>query len=163
MHDKAVQAHSQHSDLHMPVLSDSQADDEFAIFAGQTRLVSPEQPFTSPTPAPRQSHSKLIHRGQIETFPLPASPLDHRLLPHELLSCKPSVSTDSYLDTYQATFADLSGGWNGFFHEVPQSSYGFASTSSPHHMQPSGEGSMLDDRWTSFMHNYNIMAVPSPR
>jgi hypothetical protein len=161
MHDKAVQAHSQHSDLHMPVLSDSQADDELSIFGGQTRLVIPEQPFTSPVPAPRQSHPKPIYRG-LETFPLPTGSLDHRLLPHEPLLSKPLAPPDGYLDpTYQATFADLSGGWHSFFHEVPQSSYGFASAPSPHPMQPSGDGSMLDDRWASFMHNFNILGEPS--
>ena len=84
------------------------------------------------------------------------------------------------------TFADLSGGWNGLFHEVsgPQhSAYSYLSghgstshqhsgtgpgwraqgTSSnhPHSYTPLGSDTlMLDDRWASFM-NYGVLEEPT--
>jgi len=145
------------------MLSDSQPDDELSIFAGRTRLVSSEQSFASPVPAPRQPPSKPTHTsGQPGTYPH-QGPLDHRLLPHEPLPSMHVVLPDSYLDNYHATFADLSGGWDGLFHEVPQPSYGYTTNPTPHAVRPSGEGAMLDDRWTSFMHNYNILTEPPQR
>jgi hypothetical protein len=156
-------AQSQHSGLQEPLLLDSQPDDELLFFAGPARLVSREQPFTSPTLVPLQPQSKLAHSGQFGMYPQPSGSLDHHLLPHEPLASKPLSLPDNYLDNFPATFADLSGGWDGLFHEVSQSSYGFPSTSTSHTMQPSGEGAMLDDRWAAFMHNYSILTDPSQR
>lgn len=158
MLDKALQAHSQH---HEPMLSDPQTDDEFSILASQTRLGSPEQPSTSEVPAHLPAQSNSIHNGQFDIYPHLDRPLDHPLLPHEPLVGKPMALPDNYLDSHQATFADLSGGWDGLFHEVPQPSYTSAPTSTSHTMQLSGDGAMLDDRWASFMHNYSILTDPS--
>jgi hypothetical protein len=160
---KATQANSQHPGLHPAVFSDSQPDDELSIFAGQTRLVSPEQPFISPTPTPRPSASKLTHSGQLGIYSQQLGSLEHSLLPHEPLPNKQVFLPDSYLDNFPATFSDLSGGWDGLFHEVPQPSYASASSSTSYTMHSSGEGAMLDDRWASFMHNYNILPEPSQR
>jgi hypothetical protein len=160
MLEKASQAHSQHSGLPQLMFSDSGIDDELSAFV-KTGLIHPEQPFTSPVLAPLRSQAKLTHSGQFGIYPQLSGSLDHPLVPHEPLASKPVVLPDSYLDNYQATFADLSGGWDGLFHEVPQPSYTFTTTS--HTMQPSGEGTMLDDRWGSFMHNYSILMEPSLR
>ena len=162
MLDAALKAHSQQSGLYEPMLSDSQTDDEFSIFASQTALIKPDRPFTSPAPVYLQPHSKPVDSRQFDVYPPLPGPLDHPLLPHEPLTSKPVVLPTDYLDHYQAqaTFADLSGGWDGLFREVPQL---FMSNSTSHTMQPSGEGSMLDDRWASFMHNYSIVTEPSHR
>jgi hypothetical protein len=159
---KALQAHSQLSESHEV---DSQPDDELSLFAGQTRLVSPEQPFTSPapTPKPRQPQSKPTLGGQHGIYSPQLGSSDHHLLPHEPLPNKQVFLPDNYLDNFQATFSDLSGGWDGLFHEVPQPSYAFAPNSVSHTAHPSGEGAMLGDRWSSFMHNYNILTETSHR
>ena len=60
------------------------------------------------------------------------------------------------------TIAQLSGGWDGLFHEVPGPSYGLPTqgggvyTGGPNQGQPIGDGAMLDDRWASFM-NYGFI------
>ena len=158
---KALEAHSQHSESHE---GDSQPDDELSLFAGQTRLISPEQPFTSPapTPKPRQSQAKPNHGGPLGVYAQHSSSLGHQLVPHEPLPNKRVFFPDNYPENFQATFSDLSGGWDGLFHEIPQPSYAFGSSTHSHSPRPSGEGAMLDDRWSSFMHNYNILEE-SPR
>ncbi|KAF8237437.1 hypothetical protein L208DRAFT_1247461 [Tricholoma matsutake] len=160
---KALQAHSQHSNPHDTILSDSHPDDELSIFAGRTRLVSPEQPFTSPATTPRPSQSRLTHNEPLGVYSQQLGSLDHQLLPRESLPNKQVFLPDNYIDNYQATFSDLSGGWDGLFHEVPQPSYAVASSSTSHTIHPSGDGAMVDDRWASFMHNYNILTQPSQR
>lgn len=71
----------------------------------------------------------------------------------------------SYTSDGRATFADLSQGWDGLFHETPSLAPGMS------YLQPApsypvnngyGEGAMLDDRWSSFMHNYSILNDPRP-
>jgi hypothetical protein len=128
MLNKAMQAHSESHEV------DSQPDDEFSLFAGQTRLMSLDQPFTSPapTPKPRQSQAKPAHCGPLEAYPRYS---DHQLLPHEPLPNKQAFLPDNYLDDL-ATFSDLSEGWDGLFHEVPQPSYAFASSSHSHPHEP---------------------------
>ncbi|KAF8653676.1 hypothetical protein AX16_003827 [Volvariella volvacea WC 439] len=69
------------------------------------------------------------------------------------------------------TFADLSGGWDGLFREVPAPTFGMqaapASSGRQEHLNPLyqqhpvGEGGMIDDRWSSFMHNYGIVSADS--
>jgi hypothetical protein len=161
MLDKALQAHSQHPGLQEPLLS----DEELSFFSSQTPVVS--QPFTSPTPAPLQLQSQPTYSGQFKIHDPPPvmDSLVPPLLPHDPIASKPLSLPDNYnhLDTFQATFAELSGGWDGLFHEVPQPSYGYTSTSMSHVMQPFGETAMLDDRWASFMHNYNILNDTSER
>lgn len=159
---KALQAHSQHNGLPEPMLSDpaSEVEDEVSIYLGQPRVVGPERPPAIVTPTPPLLQTvPTPHRGHHEIYSQPSSLQDHSLLSHEPLTSKPATLPDNDLDHFRATFADLSGGWDGLFHEVPQPSYGFASTATSH-MQPSGEGTMLDDRWASFMHNYNILTDP---
>ncbi|KAJ7594047.1 hypothetical protein C8J56DRAFT_426624 [Mycena floridula] len=57
----------------------------------------------------------------------------------------------------QTTFADLSQGWPGMFHETPViPAHGVQFDAAFVSGNYSGDSAMLDDRWSSFMHNYNL-------
>lgn len=162
---KAMLANSPRAGSHDAALPDLLSDDELAIFAGQTRLVSPEKPFPSLDATPRSLSLKLGIPGQLGDYCQlgSSSAMHHPLLPGEPLSNKPGFLPDNYLDNAQATFSDLSGGWDGLFHEIPQPLYTLSPTrsSSSDAVHSSGEDTMLDDRWASFVHNYSILSEPS--
>jgi hypothetical protein len=156
MLEKAFRAREHFQARHEPVLSETQPDDELSIFGGKTRLVNPQQRPASPTIAPLTSQPKPVglttNQGAFDQYFR-----EHHQQP--ALPESAGSHSGNYLDNLQATFADLSGGWDGLFHEVPGPSYGLATNSNPTYPpQQSGDGVMLDDRWSSFMHNYSILA-----
>lgn len=156
MLQKAFRAREHFHERREPVPSDAQHDDELSIFGGKTRLVGPHESSASPTIAPAKSQSQPVHPTRNQ----PA--LNQRQFTGPQQAMVPEIHTsypNNYLDSLQATFADLSGGWDGLFHEVPGPSYGLATNSNTtYHAQQSGDGVMVDDRWSSFMHNYSILA-----
>jgi hypothetical protein len=160
-----MQANLQHSGSLGTVLSYPPPDDDVAVFANHSRLLDPKQPLISPVSTPRPSASKLNHSGQVGVHTRPSDSLEHPLLPHQPPLNKQAFlpGPDNYLDNFQPTFSDLSGGWDGLFHEVPQPSFNFGSNSTSYPMHLSGEGAMLDDRWASFVHNYSAITEPSQR
>ncbi|KAF9467158.1 hypothetical protein BDZ94DRAFT_1305645 [Collybia nuda] len=157
MLQKAFRAREHFHERREPIPSETQHDDELSIFGGKTRLVNPQQFPVSPFMAPGvpQLKSALPARNQ--------TAFAHEQFPGHLQQITASEnharSSSNYLDNLQATFADLSGGWDGLFHEVPGPSYGLSTNTNPTYpVQQSGNGIMLDDRWSSFMHNYSILA-----
>lgn len=150
MLQKAFQAREHYRERHEVVLAEAQPDEELAIFGGQTRLISPEKVFGSSAPSTPPLQLKPNFNEH--------TPLDSQLVKNSDEAQRMNVP-DGYLDNLQATFADLTGGWDGLFHEVPQPCHGNFGVQYPAH--ESGEGAMLDDRWSSFMHNYSILAQPT--
>ncbi|KIY70219.1 hypothetical protein CYLTODRAFT_371322 [Cylindrobasidium torrendii FP15055 ss-10] len=88
-----------------------------------------------------------------------------------------------YPHNQYTTFADLTQGWDGLFHETsvgPGMGLGFGGGGGrigPGHGMGDGTGiggglrvgtginadEMMDDRWVNFMNNYGIMSEPGPR
>ncbi|KAF8077998.1 hypothetical protein FPV67DRAFT_26495 [Lyophyllum atratum] len=155
MLQKASQAREHYRQRRAPVVTETQPDDELAIFGGRTRLVS-----TLPSLALPSSKAKSNART-IQQPLRPACPTEQQFSLDGVLH-QNSPLADRHLGNLQATFADLSGGWDGLFHEVPQPSHGFpGNPGSPYPAAGLGEGVMLDDRWSSFMHHYSILAEPT--
>jgi len=136
MLQKALRARELYRQRKEPVVLEAQLDDELFIFGGRTRLVSP------PSPTPPDSPQSTTYKPLDPTRSYSAGSSSAL---NEPLTQPPETCLHS-----QATFADLSGGWNGLFHEVPQPS---GVTCSSYN---ASNASMLDDRWSCFMHNYNI-------
>ncbi|RDB23841.1 putative transcriptional regulatory protein C1F7.11c [Hypsizygus marmoreus] len=163
MLQKAYEARERYNQRREPVLHETQAEDELSIFSGRTRLVNPEQSLASPVigPSVLKPHSGSSNRTYVEPTAFhPPPPRPSMLSPHSLeqtLLHGETLLPEGSLDNLQATFADLSGGWEGLFYEIPQPPGNSSS------IQGSGEGAMLDDRWTSFMHNYSILTEPTPQ
>ncbi|KAF5384413.1 hypothetical protein D9615_003300 [Tricholomella constricta] len=150
---KASLARDHYNQRRAPVVTETQPDDELSIFGGRTRLV-PSVRLLSPEPMSNRRHSS-------PQTPHPKGPTG-QLSALDGAANQSSTPPDRYLDNLHATFADLSGGWDGLFHEVPQPSHGLPGTSrSPYPPPESGEGAMLEDRWSSFMHNYSILTEPT--
>ncbi|KAG6906781.1 hypothetical protein DXG01_012146 [Tephrocybe rancida] len=162
MLDKASQARERYTQRQNPATSETRPDDELLIFGGQTRLVS-SQPIAIALPPPIDA----TPRARLSDLRTPQSK-SHASQTPQLLVERPAGSSHDHNPYVQhqpdlrATFADLSGGWNGLFHEVPQPSHSVAQegVGSPYPALESGDGAMLDDRWSSFMHNYNIIQEP---
>ena len=169
MLQKAFQARSRHCKMQQPVITEPHTEDELSIFGGRTRLVKREESFASPALAPSSSSSSSQSRSTCQTpnehpsfYPQPQGSLQDHSRPQEPRPGKQVVLPDNYLANRQATFADLTGGWDGLFHEVPQSTFGSApSFAGSYSAQLASESAMLDDHWISFMHNYSILEDPS--
>lgn len=148
MLQKAYEARERYLSRREPTYNDGQPDDELSIFGGQTRLVNPKESTIAQPPR----HAAADHR------PSKVAPEGIVLSP---VYPDPRVDTPQQYDYNHTTFADLSGGWDGLFHEVPRPAYETRSNSGPRQsVNPiaSGEGAMLDDKWSSFMHNYGILS-----
>lgn len=158
MLQKAFRAREHFHERREPVPSDAQHDDELSIFGGKTRLVGRHGSSASLTIAPATPQSQPIHPTRNQTT------LNQRQFTGPQQAMVPETHAtypSNYLDNLRATFADLSGGWDGLFHEVPGPSSGFATNSNPAYpAQQTGDAVMLDDRWSSFMHSYSILAEP---
>ncbi|KAG6816394.1 hypothetical protein H0H87_006306 [Tephrocybe sp. NHM501043] len=169
MLQKASQAREQSQRRQAPIVPEARPDDELSIFGGRTRLVSSHlESATQPLPRP------IDATPTIESSRSSASQTRNQAgLPSSTSSPSPSFNiapqrnhhnshTQQQFDqrNHPTTFADLSGGWDGLFHEVPQPSRA-RSTGSPYPALESGDVTMLDDRWASFMHTYNILDEPS--
>jgi hypothetical protein len=61
---------------------------------------------------------------------------------------------------------DIPSNWEGLYREIPESSYygvGMAySNPTVGPTNPPGEGVMLEDRWSSFMHHYAVIRDVQP-
>lgn len=132
-----------------------------------------------PIPSPRREHqphpkSEMVQlsQPQFQPFQQPSSQIPEQLLPPQQVertgagysNASLNVQHNQLFDDYgvpMKTFADLSGGWGGMFHEVT-GSYGqqMPSLTPQSYQTPIGEGGMLDDRWSSFMHHYGVVSQP---
>lgn len=190
MLQKALQAQERYQGHTEAVPLDEAQAEELSIFGGQTRLFnpSPEQTFSpalipsrplrqTTIPAPvypgpsNTFHSAPIHAHCQPTYTQPRP--SQSMVPQQIskegriysnsdgrVAPPPPPPVSHGPDTQMTTFADLSGGWDGMFYEVPAPSYGVQDglgVAQPH-QQPVGEGAMVDDRWLSFMHNYGILS-----
>lgn len=149
---KAYQARGSYQAHLAPVLTEAQPDDELSIFGGRTRLIVPNRSTGHESAGPMLSHTADVEDTDSgDPLHRPASvPVHHA--PHPIVNLPENL---------QRTFADLSGGWNGLFHEIPRPSHGLPlhpTGNQPVH--PTGSGAMLDDKWSSFMHNYGILEDP---
>ncbi|GLB35003.1 putative fungal specific transcription factor [Lyophyllum shimeji] len=153
MLQKAHKARENYRQRRSPLVEEIRPDDELSIFGGKTRLVSPPPPLALPS-----SSKPKPHTHSSEQTPHHPCSMEQRSLRDRILHQDGELS-DCYLENFHATFADLSGGWDGLFHEVPQASQALAANvGSPYSVPGSVEGPMLDDRWSAFMHNYNILS-----
>lgn len=59
-----------------------------------------------------------------------------------------------------ATFAALSQGWEGLFHETPMAPIYTANGGTGLNYHGHVSAAMLDDRWSSFMHDYGVLNAP---
>lgn len=156
MLQKASQAREHYKQRRAPVVAETRPDDELSIFGGKMRLVSPPPSLALPSTSKPKPSTRSVRRTL-----RPAYPIQQPLLLDEILHQNNSLP-DNYLDNLHVTFADLSAGWGGLFHEVPQASHGLpGNPGSPYSTAESVEGTMLDDRWSSFMHNYSILTEPT--
>ncbi|KNZ81115.1 hypothetical protein J132_03107 [Termitomyces sp. J132] len=147
MLEKAFHAKERYRQRQPPVVHETRPDDELSIFGGRTRLV-----------ASQSTTSTLSNSGldvNLFTSSSADEALDSQVQDHTRYRSDPRNEN--------VTFADLSGGWDGLFHGAPQpnSRHLPGNSSSPYPILESGDGTMLDDRWSSFMHNYNILREPT--
>jgi hypothetical protein len=164
MREKALQPHQSNPENARPGYPHVESYDELAIFGGRTGLVLPKRPFNTITPAATPSGIRL-----------PSIPNLIHPSPAEVIS--PSIPHPSYRDPQpQSAYvvndttsrsAGLPSNWEGLHREIPESSYyGPGTTYSDPRAGPAnlpGEGVMLEDRWSSFMHHYAMMGDVQPR
>ncbi|KAK0205495.1 hypothetical protein DFS33DRAFT_1328864 [Desarmillaria ectypa] len=152
---------------------DSSAEDDISIFAGRPTVLHPTEPnelyaITNPQglsappkrfhsdPPYLPSHAQRPIQTTVNLPPLVAPVSESGHLP-------PSLQTLLHHPEHQMTFADLSAGWDGLFHETPCPQALLYNTSSPQADYPPlnmSEPAMLDDRWSHFMHKYGILDDP---
>ncbi|KAG6808486.1 hypothetical protein H0H92_003983 [Tricholoma furcatifolium] len=160
MLDKAFQVREDYHQRRKPVVPETQID-ELSIFGGQTRLVNTQAERSAAPPhdssSPPHVFRRKTHAGQScpsSSIPIPP--------PRKPEGFGHDPRQRSYFETgakHRATFADISGGWGGLFREASQPPEGIPSSSrSVYPALESGNAAMLDDRWLSFMHNYNILS-----
>ncbi|KAG5639732.1 hypothetical protein H0H81_000012 [Sphagnurus paluster] len=150
MLQKAFKAREHYSQQRTLVVTQKQPDDELSIFGGQARLVSETLPTSSASvPSSKQSGQRELRSADL-VDQLPA--LDGLFNHSDALQFP-----DYFADNAQATFADLSGGWDGMFHEVPQPAASLPGGSNALCLLSDSGDAMLDDRWSFFMHNYSIL------
>ncbi|PPQ92520.1 hypothetical protein CVT25_010353 [Psilocybe cyanescens] len=151
----------------------------------QEQSMSPTMPVAQPLASKPISIAPLTYSANSRpNSSLPPMPSRHASSSRQVPTQRMPPTVPSMGSPQYQTFADLSGGWNGMFHEVP--SYGLhrsyantASTPGGHdqHMEtlpgintssqsyrargsnPSDEV-MLDDRWASFM-DYDVLREPT--
>lgn len=166
MLQKAVQAHEQYRGRgRAPMSSEADTSDDLSFFGGRARVVKPDDtptPSMTPPPPPPlpppQRQEYQPPQQHYSTSRLPEQPYQFPFLYEDNTSHQRNNDSDGQ---YQ-TIAQLSGGWDGLFHEVPGPSYGLPTqgggvyTGGPNQGQPIGDGAMLDDRWASFM-NYGFI------
>ncbi len=152
---------------------DSSAEDDISIFAGRPTVLHPTEPdelytITNPQglsvppkrfhsdPPYLPSHAQRPIQTTVNLPPLVAPISESGRLP-------PSLQTLLHHPEHQTTFADLSAGWDGLFHEMPAPQALLYTTSSSQADYPPlsmSEPAMLDDRWSYFMHSYGILDDP---
>ncbi|KAG7445199.1 uncharacterized protein BT62DRAFT_933002 [Guyanagaster necrorhizus] len=148
--------------------SDSSAEDDISIFAGRPTVIQPTE--TDPqglSVPPKRSHSDPPYLPSHTQRPLHTTVnLPPLITPmSESGHLPPSLQTLLHHPEHPTTFADLSAGWDGLFHEMPgpQALLYNTSTSTSQTDYPTlnmNEPAMLDDRWSYFMHNYGILDDP---
>ncbi|KAK0484537.1 hypothetical protein IW261DRAFT_1457256 [Armillaria novae-zelandiae] len=149
---------------------DSNAEDDISIFAGRPTVLHPTEPdelytITNPQglsvppkrfhsdPPYLPSHAQRPIQTTVNLPPLVAPVSETGHLP-------PSLQTLLHHPEHQTTFADLSAGWDGLFHEMPGPQALLYNTSASQTDYPPlsvNEPAMLDDRWSYFMHSYGIL------
>lgn len=161
MHEKAMQARQ--TTLVKQGYPRVEPYDELAIFGGRTGLVLPKRTPSSTSAASSSSVlqmpsippvPKLVHRSSSDaatptgiTFPGIAQPQQMYFIEDEDYSASAGLPTN----------------WEGLYREVPDVSYSYGPTASTYTnavvgpANPPGEGVMLEDRWSSFMHQYAMI------
>lgn len=149
---KALQAKEAY-DRHGQQIDWATIDDELSIFGGLTRLINPRRspdsdniPTNNPPiylPASFQIPEIRQQRSAIQTS-----------FPHQ---SRESGSSSHYsTQGCDTAVGDPRASW-----DVPAPSYGFATgysdSGSTYSVNRAEESAMLDDRWSSFVHNYGIM------
>ena len=142
MLQKASQARALYSQSREPVFPVTRADDEFSFVAGRTKLVNNLDDSSNPHP----SHSSSSQGTATSTSNYGSS--------SALYYNATGPLSGSYLNSIPATLADIGGGWDGLFYELPQPSYqrlvGKGGKS---------ERTWVDDSTTPFM-NYGVLMQP---
>lgn len=158
---KAYQAHDAYLSRRQPVVSETDTDDELSMFRGCAKLIpqpkspSPEIRETPPVNPPQSHHleSVALPSKLVAVEPSPVHPAHLKRDPpdpwlHETAGCE------------GASFAEPTQGWGILFREAP-GSYG-PDSSGQYYAQAMDvqQDVTLDDRWASFMHNYDILDQP---
>lgn len=154
MQEKALQ--SRRSNFENAKLSYQQVEpyDELAIFGGRTGLVMPKRSLNvigsgaTSSSIRLPSIPNLLHPSPTEVLP-PSVP--HHAYRSETQPQSVHVVNDTTLPPMN---------WEGLYREIPESTYygpGTAySNAAASPVNPPGEGVMLEDRWSSFMHQYAL-------
>lgn len=107
--------------------------------------------------APAERFAPQPNRHRFHNYAPPPPPMPTQ----STLRVPPPSSIPSLQSSaaHLTTFADLSHGWDGMFHETPAPQAQYTAGLSPH-VVPSMGGQMLDDRWLYFMNHYDILSDP---
>jgi hypothetical protein len=152
---KAYHARQMH--LGNTVVPVAAPDDEISIFGGRPAAVvhspssnvsSPERNNSPPEVQPAPSRQATL-RAPVARAPA--------ALPEMTIPEPPLAAFDGG-QWAEARLAQR--GWEGLFREGPGPGYGMQNE---YPMDMTTDGGAMDDRWSSFMHNYNILEVDEPQ
>ncbi|KAJ7075114.1 hypothetical protein B0H15DRAFT_934829 [Mycena belliarum] len=145
---KAYHARQLHAGEPVPVAS---PDDEISIFGGRAGAVVHSSPASSsPSPKRKESPSVPSHSRQATVTQATMRP------PRASAPAAPMTIPEPPLSAFgPRNGADPQQSWEGLFREAPGSSYGMQENPI--------DGGAMDDRWSSFMHSYDILQVDEPQ
>lgn len=163
MHRKALLARQQVVEDPKTGFPTVEPYDELAMFGGRTGLVLPKRPLAS---------NKVPFMNSTRDFQITSIPSSSQSRSAAVMAPQ-AVSNDPYQSHFQihpSIFGDelpphgsnLPTDWEGLYREIPEPSYSFGSGTGYSDTMvglanPPGEGVMLEDRWTSFMHQYGMI------
>lgn len=153
----------------------NKTDDELSLFAGRTRVINQKMPL-HPSPRSTSGISRSATLASNATSLRSSAHHPRRSQFQPLAAAGPSSSSSCLQGSgpqihdaqsgYEArnsinkptTIADLSGGWDGLFCEVPDPSHAMPVQTNIAAL-PQG----MNDKWSSFMHNYEILGDPNTK
>lgn len=156
MRQKVLQARHMNLDEFRPGYPHVEPYDELAMFGGRTGLVLPKRA----SPAPTSILPPTRRQPAIPNIPPPSLTAPNSLvIPDNLFRNNTRALHDLFADETLTTFESLPPNWENLYREIPEPSYSYGMGNSfPNAPQglanPPGDGVMLEDRWSSFMHQY---------
>lgn len=130
--------------------------DELAIFGGRAGLVMPTR---SSQPSSNLSTPEPI---RIPSIPNLHPPPQTNSRSGDFYSPDDQILQDLFREQPPPTSGGLPSNWENLYREIPEPSFshGFGNTHMDTGAVPRnslGEGVMLEDRWSSFMHQYGML------
>lgn len=154
---KAYQARQLPSgDTRVPVAA---PDDEISIFGGRAEAIVRSPP-SSPSPPRQNSPPEALPTPsrQATLRPPPAAPAPApAALPEMAIPAPPLAGFD--MGSFAADPRLSQQSWEGLFREAPGPAY----IQHDYPMAMPADGGAMDDRWLSFMQNYNMLEMDEPQ